>query len=192
MVVASRWVLSGSGSVNEGEAIGDSSVARMTTYDHPMMLAERVSPRVDLRAGEVHVFIVGVDEFPEHLSPLSERIDPPSGRRTTDPRHRAVVAGNVALRRMISSVLGMPAELVRIDRTCPHCGDCRHGKPKVIDPVAGELDYSISYSGAHTLVALARGCQVGVDIEAVGDDDRLSRSVFRRRGESAPHRAALA
>jgi 4'-phosphopantetheinyl transferase len=82
-------------------------------------------------------------------------------------------------RLLLGERLGIaPADLV-IDRTCVLCG-CANGKPRVVDPPA-PVDFSLSHSGDHVVVAITDGTPVGVDIErlrAAPVDDGLLRSVL--------------
>jgi 4'-phosphopantetheinyl transferase len=78
--------------------------------------------------------------------------------------------------------LGLPAERVTVDRTCPDCG-APHGRPRL---PGHELAVSISHSGGRTLVALTGGAPVGADVEQVVplDLDQLAGQVLAA-GESA-------
>jgi 4'-phosphopantetheinyl transferase len=82
--------------------------------------------------------------------------------RSTGDRDR-FLAGAVLVRMVLGTLLRVPPETVRLDRTCP---DCRrpHGR---IDagPAAG---VSVSYSGRWIVVAAAAGAvDLGVDVERV-------------------------
>jgi hypothetical protein len=67
---------------------------------------------------------------------------------------------------------------VTFDRTCRHCGDPAHGKPRVSSPV--ELSFNLSHSGPFAAVAITRGpYEVGVDIEQRRDRRHLDRLAAR-------------
>lgn len=85
----------------------------------------------------------------------------------------AVEARRVArelLLAQLSSRLGMPADRVRLRRTAS-------GKPCLAD--ASDLRFSVSHSHGVAAVALARGREVGVDVEAI--DPALDVDVVIRR-----------
>ena len=81
--------------------------------------------------------------------------------------------GCAVLRTVVGAQQGFAAAAVVIDRSCPDC-DRPHGRP--VPRGAVDLGCSVSHSGDHVLVSLARGMRVGVDVEAVDphvDVDRL-------------------
>jgi 4'-phosphopantetheinyl transferase len=84
-------------------------------------------------------------------------------RETADQRR--FVTGRALTRAAVSHVTGQPAGQVRIDRTCPTCGD-QHGRPVL--PDRPDLSISVSHSGHRVVVAIAADGQVGVDVEQVG------------------------
>ena len=96
------------------------------------------------------------------------------GERLLDGRERArltvlgrdedrarFIAGAALLRRVVSTLTGLPPEDVPMDRTCPDCTTW-HGRPVV--PGSG-LHVSISHAGDLVQVAVTRSAPVGVDIE---------------------------
>lgn len=91
------------------------------------------------------------------------------------------VAGRGAMRVILGGYLGRPAQALRFS-----VGE--HGKPAVDDP--GPLRFNLSNSGDLALLAVARGCEVGVDLEAVRPvPDALA---IARRMFSPAEQAALA
>jgi 4'-phosphopantetheinyl transferase len=74
-------------------------------------------------------------------------------------------AGVVVARTVLGAHAGRPADELRIDRTCPHCGR-QHGKPRL--PEVPDLHFSVSHSADCVVVAVGRGAPVGVDVEHVG------------------------
>ena len=91
--------------------------------------------------------------------------------------------------------LGMAPGLVA-GRLCPRCGSDRHGRPVVQG--RPDLEVSLSRSAGTSVVALARGVRVGVDVEAgdleAGDADRYAgvRDVLLHPAEHADSPAELA
>lgn len=91
---------------------------------------------------------------------------------------RLFVASRAVQRAFGALILGVPAERVVIDRSCPHCGDPDHGKPRLAG--APDVDYSVSHSGTLVGLAYAPGALVGFDLEALDrtvDPHRLARRV---------------
>lgn len=88
-------------------------------------------------------------------------------------------AARRATRAILGYTLGVPGSEVTISRRCAHCGDPEHGKP-FVDGV-GDVSFSMSYSAPLALVAVARGIEVGADIEVVRPRrylDRLARRLL--------------
>ena len=76
------------------------------------------------------------------------------------------------LARAAATYAGVSARLVRIVKACRLCGSDRHGKPQVIAPsVAKPVHVSLSRSGGLTVVAVTDAGPVGIDVEAVQDED---------------------
>ncbi len=110
------------------------------------------------------------------LVPEAERIRIARLHRSAD-RGRALVGAALA-RLALGRQLGVDPTAVELARRC-RCGS-EHGKPRLVS--GGGLDVSVSHSGPHIVVALVRGAEVGVDVEA---DDR-------RAGPPAPALLRLA
>jgi len=87
--------------------------------------------------------------------PATERERAARLRRPRD-RARWVVA-RAALRRILAQYLEQDPEQVEL-----RLG--HRGKPALADPLA-ELRFNLSHSGAIALVAVTRGCEVGIDVE---------------------------
>jgi 4'-phosphopantetheinyl transferase len=117
--------------------------------------------------------------------------------RTAELRDRFVVA-HAALRSILGRCAGLaPSDVEIVCRACPTCGE-PHGKPALVGPAA-DLGFSLSHSDDLALVAVARGREVGVDVERIderADIDRLVSEVLPERHASeirmlpAEHRAA--
>jgi 4'-phosphopantetheinyl transferase len=89
-------------------------------------------------------------------------------RRLPDAAAVRYAAAHVAVRRVLCAYLGVPPrEVVLGRRPCPRCAHPRHGRPRIDWPPT-DLDFNLSRSGPHWLLAVVAGHQVGVDLE----DDR--------------------
>jgi 4'-phosphopantetheinyl transferase len=98
--------------------------------------------------------------------------------RVPADRDRGLVAWALA-RLLLADRLGGAPSALAIDRTCRLCG-CANGKPRVTDP-AEPVDFSVSHSGDHVVVAITGGAPIGADIErlrATTVDDALLRTVL--------------
>jgi 4'-phosphopantetheinyl transferase len=62
------------------------------------------------------------------------------------------------LRALLGVYLGLPAEAVELI-------DAEHGRPELIQPWGQWLQFNWSHSGDAALIAVARGCAPGIDIE---------------------------
>lgn len=72
---------------------------------------------------------------------------------------------HAALRRILARYLGVPAEQIRLGRQpCPRCEHPEHGRPRIDWPPSG-LDFNLSRSGGHWLLAVVADRQVGADVE---------------------------
>ncbi|EOD67735.1 4'-phosphopantetheinyl transferase family protein [Amycolatopsis vancoresmycina] len=106
----------------------------------------------------VDVWLVPVRSRPEWLGVLSE------SERARAARLAAadVFTASRALQRLWgASVLGVPPSEVVIDRSCEHCADPAHGRPRL----AGAPSFSVSHTGRWLLLATAAAGLVGADIE---------------------------
>jgi 4'-phosphopantetheinyl transferase len=82
----------------------------------------------------------------------------------------ATPQGRAPLLELLASYLDQPASFIVLEQ------DAR-GKPRLADTastggVCNRLEFNWSHSGGFALVALARGCAVGVDIERLGKPRR--------------------
>ncbi|WP_103349435.1 4'-phosphopantetheinyl transferase superfamily protein [Amycolatopsis sp. CA-128772] len=108
----------------------------------------------------VDVWLVPVRPRPEWLGLLSA---PERARaaRLAPPAGDVFVASRALQRLWGSCVAGVPAAEVRIDRTCRHCGDPAHGRPRL----AGAPSFSVSHTEKWLLLAAAEAGSIGADIE---------------------------
>jgi len=131
-------------------------------------LSESWSPAPDhpaLAAGEVHVWRAKLDGPRPGLEGLPE---PERERAVAFLRDDAAgrwVASRWALRQVLSRYLKEPAATIALE-----LGE--NGKPQLGDRASG-LHFNLSHSGDLALVAVARGREVGVDVEEVESDRDL-------------------
>ncbi|MBT2491919.1 4'-phosphopantetheinyl transferase superfamily protein [Streptomyces sp. ISL-96] len=86
-------------------------------------------------------------------------------RRRSERAAVRYAGAHAALRRILAGYLSVPPERIRLGRQpCPRCAHPEHGRPRVDWPHTA-LDFNLSRSGSHWLVAVAVGSQVGADIE---------------------------
>ncbi|MGW2792134.1 4'-phosphopantetheinyl transferase family protein [Streptomyces sp. NPDC001251] len=105
---------------------------------------------------------------PTDLALLSEEERERAARFVHQRSAVSFVAGRAASRRILSGLLDVAPEEIRLGRRpCPGCGDPLHGPPAVIAP-ATPLWISISHTTSCGMLAVAR-VPVGVDVEAVRD-----------------------
>jgi 4'-phosphopantetheinyl transferase len=99
---------------------------------------------------------------PAHLALLNaDELDRYSALRRPADRDRFAIAAAL-LRLVCADAIGLPAQQVPVDRTCPRC-ERAHGRPTI--PGYG-LHVSVSHSGRR--VAIATGpVPLGVDVEEV-------------------------
>ncbi len=116
--------------------------------------------------GEVTVASFGLDLPAAEVRALHELLDDSERARAAALRfehlRRRFVVAHGRLRQLLGGVLGLPA-----DRVVLSAGP--HGKPAV-DGAA----FSLSHSGGHGLVAVARHGELGVDLEATGGEPEAS------------------
>ncbi|MFF0445668.1 4'-phosphopantetheinyl transferase family protein [Streptomyces sp. NPDC004609] len=87
-------------------------------------------------------------------------------RRRSGGQGAGYAGAHAALRRILARYLGTPPRDIAFGRRrCPRCADPRHGRPSVGSPATG-LDFNLSRSGPHWMVAVTAGRPVGVDLEA--------------------------
>lgn len=123
-----------------------------------------------LAADEVHVFVVRVPAGPPRDDALSaDERRRAAGYRREEDRWR-FVAARQALREILAEQTGTPASRIVFTTRCARCGDPAHGKPALADPVGSPIRFSASRSGELALVAVARGREVGVDVERMRPD----------------------
>jgi 4'-phosphopantetheinyl transferase len=130
--------------------------------------------RLTLTEGLVDAWRVGLDSGTTDASLLSvEERERASRFRFSDDRARWVAA-HLSVRRVLARYLGTLPEHVVLDHG-------EHDKPRVAAGRGDWLRFNLAHSGSVALVGVARGCEIGIDIEARVDRPHLldiARRVF--------------
>jgi 4'-phosphopantetheinyl transferase len=110
--------------------------------------------------GEVHVWFVDLDAVPGTPDTLSDAERARAGRYRSAPDRRRFVARRLVLRGLLGGATGLDAGSVAF-------GSGPYGKPRVAHTGGPDVRFSLSHRGPHAVVAMATGCEVGVDVEAI-------------------------
>ncbi|MFE6763985.1 4'-phosphopantetheinyl transferase family protein [Streptomyces sp. NPDC057689] len=111
-------------------------------------------------------------------------------RRRSQQAAVRYAGAHAALRRILCRYLGAPPESIRLGRQpCPRCEHPDHGRPRIDWPPSG-LDFNLSRTGAHWLLAVAADQQVGADIEDGRSVDIHGASTIVLTGDELAHMRA--
>ncbi|MFF1611575.1 4'-phosphopantetheinyl transferase family protein [Amycolatopsis sp. NPDC058278] len=111
--------------------------------------------------GHVDVWLVPVRPRPEWLGLLDDAERARAARLAATPAGDVFTASRALQRLWGASAVGVPPREVVIDRSCAHCGDPAHGRPRL----AGAPGFSVSHTGHWLLLAVAETGLIGADIE---------------------------
>ncbi|MGW4058184.1 4'-phosphopantetheinyl transferase family protein [Amycolatopsis sp. NPDC004747] len=111
--------------------------------------------------GRVDVWLVPVRPRPEWLGLLDDAERARLARLAAGPAGDVFVASRALQRLWGGAALGIPPREVVIDRSCEHCGDPGHGRPRL----AGAPRFSVSHTDRWLLLAVAEEGLIGADIE---------------------------
>jgi 4'-phosphopantetheinyl transferase len=122
-------------------------------------------PKTDLSRGEVHLWAVALDPQDDFLQPCENLLS--EGERNRAARFRAgflrnrYVTARGALRLLLGRYLqAEPAEIAISHQP--------HGKPELTAPWNRHgVEFNLSHSGDLAIIAVTRGCPIGVDVEAI-------------------------
>lgn len=132
--------------------------------------------------GEVDVWCAALDVAPSAAARLARLLAPEERARArrfrngADQRRFTVARG--VLRAILASYVGLPASALRLSAGI-------HGKPRLVPPTVDaahpDITFNLSHSGELALYAIARGREVGIDLERVDgttEIDALARRFF--------------
>lgn len=132
-----------------------------------------------LPPGEVHLWRIPLD------LPADVRLAPDEERRAMsfhkEADRRRFRAARGALRAILGRYVDAPPASLAFAARCRVCGAEDHGKPRLAE---GGPAFSLSHAGGLALLAVARGAEVGVDVEAVRrdlDHEAIAAEVFTPR-----------
>ncbi|WP_410606686.1 4'-phosphopantetheinyl transferase family protein [Amycolatopsis sp. lyj-109] len=111
--------------------------------------------------GHVDVWLVPVRPRPEWLPLLDDAERARWARLAATPAGDVFVTSRALQRLWGASAVGVPPADVVIDRSCTHCGDAGHGRPRL----AGAPEFSVSHTSRRLLLAVAEAGLIGADIE---------------------------
>lgn len=120
-----------------------------------------------LAADEVHVWSAPLDDarapWSNWMSVLAGDERARAERFRLDDARRRFVAARAALRKLLGQYLRMPPDEVAF-------GYDANGKPRLRHSASpSDLQFNLAHSGELALVAVTRGCEVGVDVERLRD-----------------------
>lgn len=140
--------------------------------------------RVDLAADQVHVWYVWLGNYEDScLEWLSVDEQERLGRIGAPEGRRQFVAGRRVLRGVLGGYLGQEPGTLEFTHGS-------HGKPALaMNKLAVPIEFNLSHSGMHLVVALTSGVPVGVDVETIRPLQRLD--LLARRCLSPAERAEL-
>jgi 4'-phosphopantetheinyl transferase len=131
--------------------------------------------KFELGSNEVHVW-----SFPLRLAAAEESMQG-RGLLSADELGRAAafhferdrldfIGAHVRLRELLGACLDVPAKSLRFMTGA-------QGKPRLEDVSHPQLGFNLSHSHGRGLVAIARGCEIGVDLEQIRADVDFERIV---------------
>jgi 4'-phosphopantetheinyl transferase len=130
----------------------------------------------ELPAGEAHIWAIpinaGIEPSAESLECLSEEERRRAEQFQFEAPRRRFLAARLALRQLLGQYLDMPAASVSLAYS-------RFGKPLLGEPHGDLLRFNLAHTSDLALVAVTRGCHVGVDIEQLRPVHHLE-SIARR------------
>ena len=136
--------------------------ARKSTTTMKTFWPAAIEP-VALSLAEAHLYAVPIDETSDRWVELCTVLTPDERQRAAqfrvEPPRRRFVTARAALRILLSRYLDLPPAAVTLSLS-------PNGKPRLGDQHRQSgLHFNVSHSGNMALVVLARGCEVGVDVE---------------------------
>lgn len=128
----------------------------------------------DLPPGQAHIYRLSLDLPVDSLEPLRALLDETEQARAArfhfEGDRQRFVAAHGQVRQVLGNCLGLPPADLRFALN-------PHGKPALVE--AGDLRFNLSHSRAWALLALCRGQELGVDLEA--ERDKVNFTSLARR-----------
>ena len=112
---------------------------------------------IPLRRTDLKIWVVNLDSASGDLSLLSTNERMRAGRLKRPQDRERLLEAHCAIRRLLAFQLGVDPRCLEFDATAV-------GKPFLTRP-AQKLEFNLSHSGCHGLIAVAKDRSVGVDIE---------------------------
>ncbi|WP_410573323.1 4'-phosphopantetheinyl transferase family protein [Amycolatopsis sp. cmx-4-61] len=109
----------------------------------------------------VDVWLVPIRPRPSWLGLLSEAERARAARLAATPAGDVFVTSRALQRLWGAAAVGVPPAEVAVDRSCEHCGDPGHGRPRL----TGAPAFSVSHTGRWLLLTTAERGRIGADIE---------------------------
>ncbi|MCP3760529.1 4'-phosphopantetheinyl transferase superfamily protein [Streptomyces sp. TBY4] len=169
----------------EGRALGVSSPGIHAPGSRtPEVAASGYSASTIPAPGECHLWHVPVRERPDWLTLLDREERAGADRFAAGPAREVFVTSRAAQRLVGAHYLGLPPGGIVITRDCDHCETptaIPHGRPCFAHGTPAPVDYSVSHTSEHLLIAVTGYGAVGVDIESgtsIRDVDGLARTAF--------------
>ena len=146
---------------------------------------------IAIQPGEVHVWRASLDVRADRLTALADTLTEEEQARTAryiqEINRTRFSAGRGLLREVLSRYTGIAARDLRF-----HYGP--QGKPE-LSSSEQKIQFNISHSQQHLMIAIAQGRQVGVDIEQIRpltDMDLMAARFFSPRENSILRKLPLA
>lgn len=126
--------------------------------------ARSLRTAASLGKGELQVWIAATPSDEADVMAFASLLSPDERARAerfivSEPRHQFIF-GRALLRQLLGACLSL-------DPTALVFGYQSRGKPFLVPPAHGDLRFNLSHSGRIVVIALARGREVGVDIESI-------------------------
>jgi 4'-phosphopantetheinyl transferase len=140
-----------------------------------------------LSADEVHLWAVALDAAQFPATNFAEVLSPDEHARArafvTDKPRQAFAISRAALRNILGRYLNAAPRDLAI---ATH----RSGKPQL---ASGDLRFNLAHSGSLALIAVTRGCEIGVDVEwlrPIEHARQIAARSFHANEQAAIHAAA--
>jgi 4'-phosphopantetheinyl transferase len=114
--------------------------------------------------GECHIWLVRISLAEAEIAILSTAERARLDRFLVESARNSFIASRTMQRKVVAYYSGTDPGRVVIERTCEHCGDAAHGRPRATGTT---IDYSVSHSADMLVLAVVGSGRVGIDVEYV-------------------------